>query len=102
LNDLLRQFQQNGQGDKAQSWIAKGPNKPVSPAELEQALAPEKISWLRPGCSASSCWPGLSRELPQTVDNLTPHGRVPTEQKAARLYAGTLGVRFRTAAGTRR
>jgi uncharacterized protein YidB (DUF937 family) len=41
LGDLLKQFQQNGQGDKAQSWIARGPNKPVSPSELEQALGPE-------------------------------------------------------------
>ena len=87
LNDLLRQFQQNGQGDKAQSWIANGPNKPVSPAELEQALGPEKISWLaqETGLSREQLLAGLSRELPQTVDSLTPHGRVPSEQEAARL-----------------
>jgi uncharacterized protein YidB (DUF937 family) len=41
LGDLLQQFQQNGQGDKAQSWIAAGPNKPASPSEIEQALGPE-------------------------------------------------------------
>jgi uncharacterized protein YidB (DUF937 family) len=87
LNDLLRQFQQNGQGDKAQSWIANGPNKPVSPAEVEQALGPEKNSWLaqKTGLSREQLLAGLSRELPQTVDSLTPHGRVPTEQEAARL-----------------
>jgi uncharacterized protein YidB (DUF937 family) len=38
LNDLLKQFQANGQGDKAQSWLNNGPNKPVSPQELAQAL----------------------------------------------------------------
>jgi uncharacterized protein YidB (DUF937 family) len=28
---------------------------------------------------------GLSQYLPQVVDQLTPHGRVPTEQEAERL-----------------
>jgi uncharacterized protein YidB (DUF937 family) len=28
---------------------------------------------------------GLSRELPEVVDKLTPQGRLPTDQEAARL-----------------
>src|SRR5687768_7615254 len=35
LADLIKQFQQNGQGDKADSWVTKGPNKAVSTTELE-------------------------------------------------------------------
>ena len=87
LSDLLKQFQQNGQGDKAQSWIASGPNKDVSPRELEQALGPDKIAWLmqQTGLSREELLVGLSRELPKTVDQLTPDGRLPTEQEAARL-----------------
>lgn len=87
LGDLLKQFQQNGQGDKAQSWVASGPNKPVSPTEIEQALGPEKISWLtqETGMSREDLLAGLSRELPGVVDKLTPDGRVPTDQEAARL-----------------
>ena len=85
LGDLLKQFQQNGQGDKAQSWIASGPNKPVLPSELEQALGPEKIAWLmqQTGMSREDLLAGLSRELPRVVDKLTPDGRIPTEQEAA-------------------
>ncbi|HEY4405468.1 MAG TPA: YidB family protein [Xanthobacteraceae bacterium] len=87
LGDLLRQFQQNGQGDKAQSWIASGPNKAVLPSELEQALGPEKIAWLtqQTGMSRDDLLAGLSRELPRVVDKLTPDGRLPTDQEAARL-----------------
>jgi uncharacterized protein YidB (DUF937 family) len=87
LGDLLRQFQQNGQGDKAQSWIANGPNKPAQPSEIEQALGPEKISWLmqQTGMSREALLSGLSRELPRVVDKLTPDGRIPTDQEAARL-----------------
>ena len=87
LGDLLKQFQQNGHGDKAQSWIASGPNKPVSPGELEQALGPDKVSWLmdQTGLSREELLAGLSRELRKAVDHLAPDGRLPTEQEAARL-----------------
>jgi uncharacterized protein YidB (DUF937 family) len=87
LGDLLKQFQQNGHGDKAQSWIASGPNKSVSRSELERALSPEKIAWLmdQTGLSREELLAGLSRELPKAVDQLTPDGRLPTEQEAARL-----------------
>jgi len=85
LGDLLKQFQQSGQGDKAESWVAKGPNKPLSSAELEQALGPDKIAWLmrETGMSREELLSGLSRELPEVVDKLTPQGRLPTEQEAA-------------------
>jgi uncharacterized protein YidB (DUF937 family) len=87
LGDLLKQFQQNGQGDKAQSWIANEPNKPAQPSEIEQALGPEKISWLiqQTGMSREDLLSGLSRELPKFVDKLTPDGRIPTDQETARL-----------------
>jgi uncharacterized protein YidB (DUF937 family) len=87
LGDLLKQFQQNGQGDKAQSWIANGPNKPAQPSDIEQALGPEKIAWLmqQTGMSREDFLSGLSRELPKVVDKLTPDGRIPTDQEAARI-----------------
>jgi uncharacterized protein YidB (DUF937 family) len=87
LQDLLKQFQTHGQGDKAQSWIEKGPNKPIRPEQLEQALGEERIAWLiqETGLSRQELLAGLSRELPQAVDKLTPDGRVPTEQEAARM-----------------
>ncbi|MET0656991.1 MAG: YidB family protein, partial [Steroidobacteraceae bacterium] len=46
LNDLLDRFRQSGQEDKAQSWVAKGTNKPIAPQELEQTLGEERIQWL--------------------------------------------------------
>ena len=85
LGDLLKQFQQSGQGDKADSWVAKGPNKPLSPSELEQALGLERIAWLmqETGMSREELLAGLSKELPEVVDKLTPDGRLPTAQEAA-------------------
>jgi uncharacterized protein YidB (DUF937 family) len=38
LGDLLRQFQQSGQGETANSWVSPGPNKQISPGDLASAL----------------------------------------------------------------
>jgi uncharacterized protein YidB (DUF937 family) len=87
LNDLLESFKKHGQADKVESWVAKGQNKPMTPAELEQALGSERINWLmmETGMSREELLAGLSRELPEVIDQLTPDGHVPTPQEAQRL-----------------
>jgi uncharacterized protein YidB (DUF937 family) len=89
LGDLLKQFQNNGLGDKAESWVSTGQNKPIQPSELERGLGEERISWLmqQTGMSREELLAGLSQELPQAVDKLTPEGRLPTEREAERLIA---------------
>ena len=89
LNDLLKTFQQNGQGDKADSWVARGENKSIAPSELEQALGEERIGWLmqQTGMSRDELLKGLSQELPQVVDRMTPEGHVPSPQEAEKLVA---------------
>ena len=46
LRDLLDRFRRNGQWDRAQSWIAIGPNRPIAPHELAQALGEDCVRWL--------------------------------------------------------
>jgi uncharacterized protein YidB (DUF937 family) len=87
LNDLLKQFQQNGQGEVAKSWIGSGPNKTIAPNDLASALGADRINALvaQSGLARDDLLNGLSQQLPDVVDQLTPNGRVPTEQEAARL-----------------
>jgi uncharacterized protein YidB (DUF937 family) len=87
LNDLLKQLQQNGHGDVAQSWVESGPNKPIAPQELANALGADQINALMSysGMSRNDLLEGLSQQLPGVVDQLTPDGRVPTEQEAERM-----------------
>ena len=87
LNDLLKQFQQNGQGDVAKSWIGPGPNKAISPNDLATALGADRVNTLAgfSGMSREELLNGLSQQLPDVVDQLTPDGRLPTEQEAARF-----------------
>jgi uncharacterized protein YidB (DUF937 family) len=87
LNDLLKQFQQSGQGDVAQSWIGRGPNREISPDNLADALGADRINTLSrfSGMSRDDLLNGLSQQLPGVVDQLTPDGRVPTEEEASRI-----------------
>jgi uncharacterized protein YidB (DUF937 family) len=83
LGDLLRQFQQSGQGEVANSWVGTGPNKQISPDDLAKALGADQIDALsaQSGLSRDELLTGLSRHLPQVVDHLTPDGRLPSENE---------------------
>jgi uncharacterized protein YidB (DUF937 family) len=87
LKDLLDRFRQSGQDDKVQSWVSTGTNKPIAPNELEQALGEERIQWLmeQTGMPRDQLLNGLSGELPQAIDKLTPDGRIPTDEELSRL-----------------
>jgi uncharacterized protein YidB (DUF937 family) len=84
LSELLRRLQQNGQGDVAHSWIGTGANQPISPNELERAAGADTLDALarEAGMPREQLLESLSTELPDTVDTLTPEGRLPTEQEA--------------------
>jgi uncharacterized protein YidB (DUF937 family) len=81
LNDLVKQLHQNGLGDAASSWIGSGPNKAIGPNDLANALGADQINSLmsHSGLSRDELLEGLSQNLPQVVDQLTPDGRVPQE-----------------------
>ena len=81
LGELLESFKQSGHGETAESWVGTGPNKPVTPPQLEQAIRPEVLETLskQTGLSREELLARLSRELPDAVDKYTPHGWLPTE-----------------------
>jgi uncharacterized protein YidB (DUF937 family) len=86
LDDILKQLQQNGQGDVADSWVGRGQNKPINPRDLEQALGRDKMKSLaeQAGMSDIQFMQGLAQGLPQVVDRMTPDGRMPTREEAER------------------
>ena len=79
LGELLERFKQNGQGDAAESWINKGPNKELPPPQLKQAIGADVLAALeqQTGLSQEELLARLSRELPAAVDQYTPDGRLP-------------------------
>jgi uncharacterized protein YidB (DUF937 family) len=83
LGDLLKQFQQNGHGDTANSWVSPGPNKQISPGDLASALGADQINNLvsQTGLSRDDLLAGLSQQLPEAINHLTPNGRLPTDDE---------------------
>jgi uncharacterized protein YidB (DUF937 family) len=79
LGQLLDVFKQNGQGDAAESWINKGPNKEIPPSQLKTAIGGDVLAALerQTGLSQEELLARLSRELPSAVDQYTPDGRIP-------------------------
>jgi uncharacterized protein YidB (DUF937 family) len=79
LGELLERFKQNGQGDAAESWINKGPNKELPAPQLKQAIGADVLAALeqQTGLSQEELLARLSRELPAAVDQYTPDGRLP-------------------------
>jgi uncharacterized protein YidB (DUF937 family) len=86
LGELLDRFKQNGQGETAESWVGTGPNKQVTPSQLEQGIGPDVLDALskQTGLSRQELLARLSRELPDAVDKYTPQGRLPTEAEFSR------------------
>ena len=80
LGDLLKQFQQSGHGEVANSWVGPGANKPISEGDLASALGADRINNLasQSGLSSDELLKGLSQMLPDVVNHLTPDGRLPT------------------------
>lgn len=85
LGALVEQFTQAGHGGAINSWIGHGQNQPIAPHDLGAALGPETVGQLsqQTGMGSSDLLSQLSRLLPGVVDQLTPQGRMPTEQEHA-------------------
>ncbi|MDO8879049.1 MAG: YidB family protein [Pseudolabrys sp.] len=87
LGELIKQFQQSGKGDTAQSWVSTGPNQQISPDDLGNALGDDTVNSLaeQAGISRIELLNGMSEELPRLVDTMTPEGHLPDEPEMSRL-----------------
>jgi uncharacterized protein YidB (DUF937 family) len=90
LDGLLERLKSAGQGEKADSWVGTGDNKPIQPDDLGRALGQNTLKDIaaRAGISEEELLKQLSSALPGLVDKLTPDGKLPRkEQVEAALNA---------------
>jgi uncharacterized protein YidB (DUF937 family) len=87
LNSLINQLDQSGHGDVARSWVGTGQNKTISANDLEHAIGDDTLNSLaeQAGLSKVEVLQHLSQQLPSAIDQMTPQGRVPTEDEMARM-----------------
>jgi uncharacterized protein YidB (DUF937 family) len=87
LGNIIKELQDSGHGRVAQSWVGTGRNQEIAPKDLANALGSDAHNTLsqQTGMSMNSLLAGLSQHLPDLVDQLTPHGRLPSQEEAARM-----------------
>ncbi len=79
LGGLISHLQANGAGSAANSWVGTGANMPIDSGQLTQALGPDLVNKISAstGMTPDQIMQQLSHVLPQVVDGLTPHGKLP-------------------------
>lgn len=81
LGVLLDQLTRGGQGEQVRSWVSPGPNQPIAPQALGDALGADTVEELEQhtGLPRDTLLSELAQELPDAVDQITPGGRLPTD-----------------------
>jgi len=80
LDGLVDKLRAGGLDSEVDSWVSTGPNKPVEPERLGQALGPDTVQQLSStsGINIQSLLPLLAMFLPQIIDMLTKNGSTPS------------------------
>lgn len=81
LSKILGGLQAKGLTSQVDSWTADGPNQPVSPEDITEALGRDELNNVaeQAGVSPDEAAAGISQLLPGLVDKVS-HGEVPQGQ----------------------
>jgi uncharacterized protein YidB (DUF937 family) len=79
LGGLIDAFKKTGLGAQADSWVAKGPNQPITPTQVGQGLDGGMLDQIaaQTGIPREELLKRLSEVLPGLVDQMTPNGSLP-------------------------
>jgi uncharacterized protein YidB (DUF937 family) len=86
LGGLIEQMRNRGHGQAVDSWVQPGPNQRLAPQQLAEALGPDTVDDLerQTGMPRDQLLAELADTLPDSVDQLTPDGRVPRDEDLVR------------------
>jgi uncharacterized protein YidB (DUF937 family) len=82
LQRLLSQFQAQGMGGKANSWMSTGENEPLTGEEVRQVVGDDAVrdAASRLGVSEDEAASDLAQLIPQIVDKASPDGQLLDER----------------------
>jgi uncharacterized protein YidB (DUF937 family) len=81
LQGLMAKLTSNGQAQQVQSWVGTGENKPVSPAQVQEALDTDSLNKMaqEAGTTPEKVSENVAKILPEVVNKATPKGEVPPQ-----------------------
>jgi uncharacterized protein YidB (DUF937 family) len=90
IDGLVQKFESAGLGNVAKSWIGTGSNQSVSAEQVKEALGAQQVEQVanEAGVSTDEAAAGLSKVLPEAVDNVTPSGQVPSTGDIRAQFGG--------------
>lgn len=93
LGDVVAAFNKGGLGDVISSWVGGGPNKPVAPSALANALGPDVLSQFaqKAGIGQAEASSVLASVLPELINQMTPQGQVPQGNSLDSVLGSLLG-----------
>lgn len=79
LEGVLAQLNESGLGHQVASWIGTGGNIPITADQIRSALSSEQVQALAAkfGVDISQVPDLLAKHLPETVDQVSPQGKLP-------------------------
>jgi uncharacterized protein YidB (DUF937 family) len=86
LQGLTSKLTSSGLGQQVQSWVGTGENKPVSGAQVQQAVDPAQLNAMakQAGMTPEETSDEVAKALPHMVNEATPQGQVPASDPFAK------------------
>ena len=83
IEGLIGKLRGAGLGQQAQSWVSTGDNLSIDPDDLRRVLGSSELAQLASqfGFSPEQASEGLAQVLPDVVDQMTPSGQVPDNDR---------------------
>jgi len=80
LQGIVSKLEAGGLGEQVKSWLGSGANLPVTADQLRGALGNEHVQQMARqfGLPVDQALNFLATHLPNTVDNASPNGTLPT------------------------
>ncbi len=93
LGGLVSAFEKAGLGDIVGSWVGTGPNRAISPEQVQQGLGADTMQQLsaQSGLSVGQVAEHLSTVLPGLVNEVTPGGKMPDLASLQGMLGGLFG-----------
>jgi uncharacterized protein YidB (DUF937 family) len=86
LQGLTSKLTNSGLGQQVQSWVGTGENKPVTGAQVQQAVDPKTLDQMasQAGMTPAETSEHVAKVLPEMVDQATPQGEMPKQDPFAK------------------